>query len=261
MIPPAMTEFLAGLDITPFQLALAGFGFLFAAFVKGATGIGFATTCVPILVLAVGIERALPLVLIPSLTSNFILMAQAGGFVPSVKRFWPMFIITPLGILAGLYVLATTDRAVPTAILGVVLIVYGLYAQGRADRELSPSLARVLALPTGFSTGLVNGITGSQIMPIMPYLLSLKLSPPQFIQTMNISFTLSSLLMAVGLQRIGFLTTDLAVLSVAAILPVFLGTWVGVKLRKRMNADQFRATVLWLLVALGVILIGRSVVF
>lgn len=54
--------------------------YLVAAFVKGATGLGFSTSALPILALGLGLKSAMPLVIIPSLVSNAIVMMQAGHF-------------------------------------------------------------------------------------------------------------------------------------------------------------------------------------
>lgn len=51
--------------------------YLVAAFVKGATGLGFSTSALPILALGLGLKSAMPLVIIPSLVSNAIVMMQA----------------------------------------------------------------------------------------------------------------------------------------------------------------------------------------
>ena len=53
-------------------LAIACAAFFFAAFSKGITGMGFATTCLPILALTIGLEVALPLVLVPSVVQQLV---------------------------------------------------------------------------------------------------------------------------------------------------------------------------------------------
>ena len=55
----------------PETYAAIGGSLLFAALVKGTTGLGFSTSALPFLTLAVGLERALPLVLVPSIASSY----------------------------------------------------------------------------------------------------------------------------------------------------------------------------------------------
>ena len=75
--------------------------YFFASSVKGVTGLGFSTICLPFMVLTVGLKAALPLLIIPSLASNFIVMRQAGYFRTTVNRFWHMLIATVLGVCFG----------------------------------------------------------------------------------------------------------------------------------------------------------------
>ena len=53
------------LDLTLLQIAGVLATYMFAATAKGITGLGFSTTCLPILALFLGLKEALPLVIIP----------------------------------------------------------------------------------------------------------------------------------------------------------------------------------------------------
>ncbi len=113
----------------------------------------------------------------------------------------------------------------------------------------------------GFATGLVNGITGSQVMPVLPFLLALRLDPKRFIQAINISFSLSSIVMAIGLSKLGLMTLETVWVSLAGLIPVYLGTKLGGIVRSRMDAESFRKLVLIMLVIFGMILIGKFALF
>ena len=231
--------------------------FFLAAFVKGTTGLGFSTVCVPILALVFGVPATLPLVLIPSLASNALVMRQAGHFVETVRRFWLLYLTTLPGIGLGLWLLVRVDGDVAAAVLGGVLIAYagyalmrpGLRVPGRAERPLGPAV--------GFLTGTVNGLTGSQVMPVLPYLMGLGLDPQRFVQAINISFTLSSLVMIAGLSGIGLMTPQVALLSAVGLVPVFLGVTVGARVRRLLSPEAFRRVVLGLLAVLGLILMTK----
>ena len=233
--------------------------FFLAAFVKGTTGLGFATTCVPILALAFGVPAALPLVLIPSLASNVLVMREAGHFVETVRRFWPLYLAALPGIALGLALLMAVDAALAAAALGLVLIAYAVYALMRPDLRLPARAERPLAPAIGLMTGAVNGLTGSQVMPVLPYLLGLGLDPQRFVQAINVSFTLSSLAMIIGLSGVGLMTPQIALVSAAGLIPVYLGVKAGSRVRRLLPPETFRKTVLVLLIALGVALGVRAV--
>ncbi|WP_404425204.1 sulfite exporter TauE/SafE family protein [Thalassospira australica] len=235
--------------------------YFIAAFVKGATGLGFSTSALPVLALGIGLKAAMPLVIIPSLVSNTIVMVQAGHFRETVKRFWPMFVATVPGLVVGLAVLDLVDSLMAGAVLGIVLMVYGALTLWRPGRPVPEKLQKPLAPVTGFATGLVNGITGSQVMPVLPFLLALRLDPKRFIQAINISFSLSSIVMAIGLSKLGLMTLESVWISLAGLIPVYLGTKLGGIVRSRMDAESFRKLVLIMLVIFGVILIGKFALF
>lgn len=240
------------------DLAYAGLAFFIAGLVKGVTGIGFASTCLPLLVLRFGLQASLPLVLVPSLASNLYVMWSAGAFRDSLRRFWPLFAADIPGIFCGIALLVWIDKTLAAAVLGIVLAVYCLMTLLRLQLPLDPALERPLRAPVGFLTGTVNGLTGSQMMPILPYLFALNLPPHLFVQVMNTSFTVSSLAMVVGLSGVGYMTAQTALLSTLAILPTFIAVSVGSKVRRRLSPDRFRTIVLIVLLILGLILIVRA---
>jgi uncharacterized membrane protein YfcA len=233
--------------------------YFIAAFVKGATGLGFSTSALPVLTLGLGLKSAMPLIIIPSVVSNTIVMVQAGHFRETVKRFWPMFLATIPGLIVGLLILDRVNGLIAGAVLGTVLILYGLVSISRPAFHLPDHLAGRLAPISGFLTGLVNGITGSQVMPILPFLLSLRLDPKRFVQGVNISFTLSSLVMAAGLTKIGLMTWHSVAISLAGLVPVFIGVKAGSFVREKLPAETFRKLVLIMLIAFGLILVGKAI--
>lgn len=240
------------------ELAAVAGAFFFAAFVKGATGLGFSTTCLPFLVYAVGLKRGIPLILLPSITSNILVMVDAGSFREMVVRFRWMLLATVPGILLGLWFLDVAPAQEAVVVLGFVLISYALFAYFTPHLALSYEMERFLGPVSGFITGVVNGITGSQIMPVMPYLLSLNLNSERFVQAINCSFTLSSFVMAGGLYYLGLL--DLSALGVSALglAFVYLGTKLGSVVRQLMSPSVFRASILLLLFGLGLSLLVKG---
>ncbi len=231
--------------------------FLLAAVAKGVTGLGFSTTCLPFLALSVGLHRGLGLLILPSLASNFFVLLGTGELIRAVRRFWPLLLAALPGVGVGLWLLGTSGREVPGAVLGVVLIGYAGFALWRPDLRLAPRLERPLAPVAGFATGVVNGLTGSQVMPVLPYLMALHLAPALMLATINISFTLSSLVMAAGLSRLGLLDVQGLAVSAAGVPVVWLGVRLGAGLRRRLPQERFRQAVLAMLAALGAGLMAR----
>ncbi|MEM7742737.1 MAG: sulfite exporter TauE/SafE family protein [Pseudomonadota bacterium] len=242
----------------PGEIAIVFAVYLFAATAKGVTGLGFSTVCLAPLALTVGLKETLPLLLIPSVVSNILVMVGAGSFGAACGRFWPMLLTTVPGVIVGLWLLASVDGVAAGAALGVVLILWCAFAFAKPEMRLPARLERPLSPASGLLTGIVNGLTGSQVMPSMPFLMSLSLPRDVFLQAINLSFTLSSLVMAVGLTRLGLMTLDAVVISTCGIACVWIGIRLGSRIRHKLSPDQFRLMVLAMLCVMGLTLIARA---
>ncbi len=240
------------------QLATIAAAYFIAALVKGVTGLGYSSTCLPILTLAFGLKEALPLVLIPSVASNLVVMVSTSGFRGSVQRFWPMLLSAAASVSAGLWALTRMSSESAAAVLGVVLLIYVAFALANARFRLTEARTRKFEPAIGAATGFVNGLTGSQVMPLIPYLLSLNLAHERFLQASNQSFTLSSAAMFVGLGMAGLMTAQVVAVSVCGLALVALGVRIGRHISRHLAPQAFRTAVLIILAALGVGLILQA---
>ena len=242
-------------DHSTLQVAAILATYMFAATAKGVTGLGFSTTCLPILALVVGLKDALALVIIPSVCSNLLVMRQAGRFGETVGRFWPMLIALLPGLALGLWTLSRIDGVQAGAVLGVMLLLWCAFSFAKPDLGLPADWARPLAPVVGFVTGVINGVTGSQVMPAVPYLMMLRLERNLFIQAINCSFTLSSFVMAFELSQMGLFSRDDVLVSAFGACFVFIGLRMGAAIRHRLSEDLFRNSVLVTLSLMGLSLV------
>ena len=232
--------------------------YLVASVIKGVTAVGFATSCLPILALQMDLKVAIPLVIVPSVVSNIVIMVQAGHFLHVVRRFWLLYASTIPGLLIGLSILVSINVNKAKIVLGLVLILYSLIALVNRPLTLSTKLEKWLKAPVGLSTGFINGLTGSQVMPVLPYLLSLNLNKNIFIQAINISFTMSSVIMLFSMNQLGYVSSHIFVVALAGAIPVTILVYVGGKVRDRLSQNVYQKLVLLFLLVLGFILSLKS---
>ena len=76
------------------------------------------------LTIAVGLHTAMPLVLFPSMASNLTVMAAAGHFGGTLRRFLPLYIALVPGLAFGLALMLWIDQDVAASVLGLVIIAY-----------------------------------------------------------------------------------------------------------------------------------------
>ena len=240
------------------EIAVIFAAYLFAATAKGITGLGFSTTCLPLLVLAIGLKDAISLVLIPSICSNLVVMRQVGHFRTVVLRFWPMLLVTIPGLTLGLWCLAGIDSSSAKIVFGLVLLIWCGFSFLTPNLRLPNHLEGVIAPISGICTGFLNGLTGSQVMPVVPFLMSLNLDRNMFIQAANCSFTMSSLIMMAGLGHLGLFTAADIVISSLGVVCVFIGVKLGSSIRESLSETTFKNVILAMLTMMSISLLMSS---
>ena len=244
------------MDVNFVAVAIAGL--FFAGIIKGATGIGYSSCALPFLAASLGLKEAIVLVVAPAMASNVAVLFTTGSVGRSWRAFWPLYLSTLPGILCGVYLLTWADKRVPAQFLGVIICAYVFLALVRPNLALPVKLARRARAPVGFCNGLLTGFTGSQVMPLMPYMLALKLEPELFVQAVNVSVVIASFFLGVGLWLAGLMSAPDLSLSLAAIAPALAGVQLGNWARRQLPAPQFKPIVLTVLLLIGFSLTIRA---
>jgi len=95
-------------------------------------------------------------------------------------------------------------------------------------------------------------------MPAVPFLMSLHLGRNAFIQAANCSFTMSSLIMMVGLGYLGLFNNSDVIISSLGVFCVLVGVRFGTALRERLSERAFRTLVLIILTMMSISLLMSS---
>jgi uncharacterized membrane protein YfcA len=150
-------------------------------------------------------------------------------------------------------------RARLTAALGAVLAVYGVIGLIAARLVVSPQSERWLSPTVGLITGVLTGATGVFVIPAVPYFNSLGLEKEDLIQTLGLSFTVSTLALAVGLMATGQFKAAVATSSLLALLPALGGMLFGQRVRNWLKPEVFRRWFFVGLLILGTYMVVRAV--
>ena len=239
------------------EITIACLGLLVAGLVKGLTGIGFSTAALPFLALAFGLKPAMALVTLPAIASNLAVFAGAGSNGAALRRFWPFYAASVPGIVAGTFAVGIVDTGVAVQLLVLATLAYVGIALARPDLHLSPAAERRLKIPAGWLTGLLTGLTGSQIMPLMPYIMALRLAPDEQVQAVNLAVSLAAAALVVALAVAGIMTAELMAVSALGIVPAIAGVAAGNRLRQRLSPAAFRHLALATLTLVALSLQGR----
>lgn len=237
------------------EIAIAAFGLFLAGVLKGTTGIGYSTCALPFLVATVGLNSAMALVIAPAIASNVALLVASSGVSRVVGRFWPFYAAILPGIALGAALLAAIDPRVAAQALGALTIAYCGFALTRPEMRISARLERFIAVPAGFANGLLTGLTGAQVLPLVPYMMALRLPPDLQVQAVNIAVTLASVALALAMLAAGLTSPGQLFLSLLGVVPAMFGVGAGVRVRRLLAAAQFRTLSLAMLAAIGLALL------
>lgn len=239
-------------------VGFAGLVFMLAGFVKGVIGLGLPTVAIGLLGLMMAPTQAVALLVVPSLVTNIWQLAAGPRLLPLVRRLWPMLV----GFCVGTWVVADTLKSGASGrasmMLGIALVLYALFGLSARRFSVSARVERWLSPVVGTATGMVAVTTGVFVVPAVPYLQALDLDKEELVQALGLSFTVSTLALAVVLALHGSLRPSVAGVSLAALVPAVLGMLVGQWVRTRVRTETFRLCFFVGLLLLGLHLAIRS---
>lgn len=244
-------------DFSLVPAATIAITFLLAGIVKGVTGMGLPTLAMGLLGAVMPPVAAASLLIVPSFVTNIWQLFSGPSFATILRRLWLMMAGILIGTIAGARLLASDNVKWTTAGLGAALIAYAAYSL-LARQPVVPAKTERWSMPVvGVVTGLVTGGTGVFVVPAVPYIQALGLSRDELIQALGLSFTVSTIALALGLASSGAFEARHLAMSSLAVLPALLGMWLGQVLRQRISPATFRRWFLVFLVLLGAELLIR----
>jgi uncharacterized membrane protein YfcA len=132
------------------------------------------------------------------------------------------------------------------------LLVWRFSVPARHERWLSPAIGAI--------TGVITGGTGVFVLPAVPYLQGLALKKEDLVQALGLSFTVSTIALAIGLASAHAFVLDDLRTSLVAVAPALLGMWIGQRVRGLISAASFRRWFFICLLGLGIQLMARAFV-
>jgi uncharacterized membrane protein YfcA len=228
--------------------------FLLAGFVKGVIGMGLPTVAMGLLAVVLPPAEAAALLVIPSLVTNVWQLLAGPRFGALARRLWPMMAAVLLGTVASAGVLVGNLAGLASIGLGIALAVYAVVGLAGLKIAVAARRERWLAPLVGVTTGLVTGATGVFVIPAVPYLQAIGLEKDDLIQALGLSFTVSTIALALGLLRVDAWHVGSIWMSLLALVPALAGMQLGQLLRRHISAPTFRRVFFAGLLLLGLYL-------
>ncbi len=222
----------------------------FSTFVRSALGFGDALVAMPLLALLVGVKVATPVVAFAASTIAVTILLRHWRSV-DVRATWRLVVASLAGIPFGLVLLKYAPERPVKVVLGVLLILYGLYSL------LAPRLPSVrgegLAYVFGFVAGILGGAYNTNGPPVVVYG-ALKGWPPEYFRaTLQGCFLLTGLMILIGHGVAGLWTPRVLWLYAFSLPAVLLAVFAGERLNRRLPREAFGRVVYAFLVVMGVL--------
>lgn len=233
------------------QLLVTCLAFVVAGIAKGALGMGLPPIAIGIMTFAVPLEVALALMVLPTMFTNIWQAIYGDGFVPLMRRFWPLTAAAIAALLCVAEGFGHLGSPRAAGWVGVTLVIYALLALAAWRPRVSPATERWANPLIGLLSGTVAGFTGVAAVPFLPYMQSLDIDRHDLVQALGIQFLFIIGALTVALAWQGAFTLGNAIGGLAAIAPTMAGVWLGQKIRHTLSPEMFRRIFLLGMLAIG----------
>ncbi|MDP1581910.1 MAG: sulfite exporter TauE/SafE family protein [Bradyrhizobium sp.] len=170
-------------------------------------------------------------------------------------KLWPFVLGAALGVPVGVFILTWASPAHVRIGVGVLLILYSLYALFRPAIPPIRAASPVLDAGVGFLNGVLGGMTGLAGILVTIWC-GLRGWPKDVQRAVFQPVAVAIFLMsALWIGAKGAITPDVIQLFLVGLPALLAGTWLGLRLFGLLDEAAFRKVVLVLLLASGAVLI------
>jgi uncharacterized membrane protein YfcA len=231
---------------------------LVAGLLQGALGFGFPFVATPLIALATDMRTAIITVLLPTLATICVALFTSGPLKATLARFWAMPLYAMLGAAVGTWVFVSAPEAPYTLVLALLTLFYLAFDYlGRADWPAVRRNEKAFAPLSGFTSGIFEGTANVAAPPLIIYYLALGLAPAMLVQALNICFLVGKTTQLSILATRGGVGLDEWLSTLPFVAIGVAGSFTGVRIRSRIDAEVFRRWVKRALLVIALVLIAQ----
>ena len=223
-----------------------------AAVIRSALGFGNALIAMPLLALLIGVKTASPLVALTAATMTLIVLAGTWRQT-DFKVAWRLVVATLVGIPFGLFFLKQAPESAVKGILGVVIIVFGLY--NLIGPKLPELAGEGLAGVVGCVAGTVSGAYNTGGPPVVLYGVLRRWPPDTFRATLNGYLLPTGAAVLIGHAATGLWTGEVWRWYLYSLPAVAAGVLLGGRVHRVVGRERFAQAVNLFLIIMGIVLL------
>lgn len=246
------------LDVDALTILVGAFAFFAGALVKGVTGMGMPLVAIPIMAVVMPVAVAVPITVIPGVVTNVWQIHQARRHRSGARRVVPLALALVAGTIIGAYLISVADPRVLSAVLGAVLLAFVGLSAVDVQMRVREGMETPASLAAGSATGVIGGLTGAFGPTLAIYLLALRLGKSEFIWLMGVMMLVCSATLGLALTGFGGFGLRELILSVAALLPAWLGLRAGAYVREVVSQRTFRRAVLVVILVMALTHVAKA---
>lgn len=226
-----------------------------ASLTRSSLGFGDALVAMPLLVLLTEIYTATPVVALSAIVLEILILWEDRHLIDilSTKKF---FVGAPFGIAGGLWLLKSVPESLIKNILGIILVLFGLY------NLKQPRLIALKSEKWDYCFGVASGILGGAYNikgPPIVLMGTLRQWPmKRFRASLQVYSLPLGVLILAGHGIGGLWTWTVLELFLYTLPAIFLGFWLGSKINRNLSPDKYKQYVYVSLVVLGIMLLYRT---
>ncbi|MGD9869372.1 MAG: TSUP family transporter [Hyphomicrobiales bacterium] len=232
-----------------------------ASFVKGVTTMGLNLIGVPVIAIFFDVQTAIVATSIPKFLSDIYMGLEArDGAESSTPKGMAEFAIAGAVAVAGAtFLLASLANRSLSFVLGAFVIAFVVLQLLPKPPVIPAHHRRAWGVPFGLLSGVSQGLTGAAGPTTAIYLYSVTTTTTSFVFLSSIVYVALGVMQLSAFVGFGLFSIERLMASVLLVPPVFVGTWLGIKCRRRLSVRRFRQALLVMLAATAAALIAKGI--
>lgn len=228
-----------------------------ATLVRSTFGFGESLIAVPLFILFVPIEIAVPLSVLMSILIALVVIIQDHEHVHFNSAKW-LIAFAILGIPIGLMILIYGNEFWVKIGLGLLIISYSLYALFGKNSLTLKTDNKLWLFICGFVSGILGGAYGLNGPPLVVYGNMRNWSAKHFRATLQAYFLPASFIASIGYFAKGLVTMEVLKYFLISLPAVFPAIFLGRYLNHKIKDNSFFRYIYFGLIAIGIFLIINS---
>ncbi len=222
---------------------------LTGGFVQGLTGFGFGLVAAPFFVAILSPHMAVPMIIIHLFIINLIVLVESYKWIRP-GRMWLLITASVIGTPFGAYLLTILSPGILKIAIGLLICIFGVLFLSGIQRTIKNE--KLGAVSVGFISGLLNSSVSIGGPPVVLFLSNQGMEKKVFRANIVTCFLLVNIASMINYHLNGLMTLEIFQNALLTLPGMFVGVFLGIFSSKRVNEDNFRKIILYLIIAGGI---------